>query len=290
MTAGSSIGKAECTPGNGGCAFFDLAMRTSVDSPAYDPARERAWHLSIWAGGSLTGWAVHELESGRCVALYMAPGEDLPQADRLPERPARTTFVALPEISTLVPESALSPGTELQHLRLVHGSLPTGLLRDEPLASLGARCIYLRDESTEHRLLKRFPAARSLPLQGLMVRNALRHATNGPVLLLHRTTHRVDLAVARVGNIELTNAFHAVNAEDVLYYAMLALDRCALKPGDVTVVIGGTHLTDAESALINDYLPQVKAMPQRGDGVVNGLSLDAPERYAGLLDQFACAS
>jgi hypothetical protein len=58
----------------------------------------------------------------------------------------------------------------------------------------------------------------------------------------------------------------------------------------VTVVIGGTHLTEAETALLNDYLPLVNAMPQRGDSVVNGLALDAPERFAGLLDQFACAS
>jgi hypothetical protein len=290
MTAVSSITVAECTPDNGGCAFFELAMRTSVEHTAYDPSRDRTWHLSIWAGGSLTGWAVHDLETGRCMAMHVAPGEDLPAADRLPERPARTTFVALPEISTLVPESALTPGTELQHLRLVHGSLPTGLLRDEPLGPLGARCIYLHDEAAEHRLLKRFPAARSLPLQGLMVRNALRHASDGPVLLVHRTAQRVDLALARIGTVELTNAFHAVNGEDVLYYALFALDRCGLKPGEVTVVIGGTHLTEAETALLNDYLPLVNAMPQRGDSVVNGLALDAPERFAGLLDQFACAS
>ncbi|MBL8001797.1 MAG: DUF3822 family protein [Flavobacteriales bacterium] len=265
-------------------------MRIAVASDHYDPERERAWHLSIWCSASVTGWAVHALDSGRCVAVHAAPGEDLPDMDRLPLRPARATFVALPEISTLVPESALTPGTEMQHLRLVHGSLPTGLLRDEPVEALGARCIYLHDEAAEHRLLKRFPAARPLSLQGLMVRNVMRHAGNGPVLLLHRTAQRVDLAVAHGGQVELSNAFHAVNGEDALYYALFALDRCGLKPADATVVIGGTHLNDTEVALLKDYLPQVKALPAAGNGVVNGLPIEHPERLAGLLDQCACAS
>lgn len=265
-------------------------MRIAVASNTYAPDRERTWHLSIWAGGSITAWAVHDLDNGRCVAVHAAPGDELPDVERLPARPARTTFIALPEISTLVPESALTPGTEMQHLRLVHGSLPTGLLRDEPVEALGARCIYLHDEDAEHRLLKRFPAARPMSLQALMVRNALRHATNGPVLLVHRTAQRVDLAVARDGQVALTNAFHAVNGEDALYYALFALERCGLKPSSATVVTGGTHLTAAEEALLKAYLPEVKALPAAGDGVVNGLALEHPERLAGLLDQCACAS
>ncbi len=265
-------------------------MRIAVDSNAYAPERERSCHLSIWASGSFTGWAVHELASGRCVAVHAAPGDELPDPDRLPERPARATFIALPEISTLVPESALSPGTEMQHLRLVHGALPTGLLRDEPVEALGARCIYLHDEAAEHRLLKRFPAARPMSLQGLMVRNVLRHGGNGPVLLLHRTAQRVDLAIAKDGQVALSNAYHAVNGEDVLYFTLFALDRCGLKPAATTVVIGGTHLNDAEELLLKDYLPTVKASPVAGDGVVNGLALEHPERLAGLIDQCACAS
>jgi hypothetical protein len=265
-------------------------MRIALSSPAYEPAKERAWHLSIWASASLTGWAVHEQETGRCVAVHTKPGEELPNVSEMPSRPARTTFVALPEISTLVPESALTPGTELQHLRLVHGTLPTGLLRDEPVDALGARCIYLHDEATEHRLLKRFPAARPMPLQGLMVRNALRHAAKGPVLLLHRTAQRVDIAVARLGQVALSNAFHAISAEDVLYYTLFALDRTGQRTEEVCVMVGGTHLENAEVNLLRDYLPGVRPALDPDDGVVNGLKLDAPERLSGLLDQCACAS
>jgi|694.fasta_scaffold03149_11 hypothetical protein len=272
------------------CAFFGVSMRIALSSPSYDPAKERAWHLSIWASASVTGWAVHEQKTGRCVAVRTQPGEELPDVTQMPSRPARTTFVALPEISTLVPESALAPGTELQHLRLVHGTLPTGLLRDEPLEALGARCIYLHNEATEHRLLKRFPAARPIPLQGLMVRNALRHGADSTVLLLHRTAQRMDLALARHGQVALSNAFHAVTAEDVLYYTLFALERTGLRPEEVCLMVGGTHLESAEVNLLKDYMPEVRPALLPGDGVVNGLKLDAPERLAGLLDQCACAS
>jgi hypothetical protein len=100
----------------------------------------------------------------------------------------------------------------------------------------------------------------------------------------------VDLAVARNGQVALSNAFHAVSAEDVLYYALFALDRTGLAPGEVSVVIGGTHLGDPEATLLKEYLPNVKPALGNGDGVLNGLKLDAPERLAGLLDQCACAS
>ncbi|MCC7501653.1 MAG: DUF3822 family protein [Flavobacteriales bacterium] len=265
-------------------------MHTSISSSGYDPSKERAWHLSIWASASLTGWAVHEHSTGRCVALHVASGEDLPDTEELPVRPHRTSFVALPEISTLVPESALMPGTELQHLKLVHGAVPTGLLRDEPLEALGARCIYLHDEATEHRLLKRFPAARPMPLQGLMVRSVLRHATEGPALLVLRTAQRVDLAVGRDGRVILSNAFHARSAEDILYYLLFALERTGLAPNEVTVALGGTHLEENEANLLRDYLPNLRPSLSAGDAVVNGLTLHAPERFSGLLEQCSCAS
>lgn len=265
-------------------------MRTSISSPGYDPLKERAWHLSIWASASVTGWAVHEHGTGRCVAVHVDGGEDLPDPEELPARPHRTSFIALPEISTLVPESALTPGTELQHLKLVHGVVPTGLLRDEPLEALGARCIYLHDEATEHRLLKRFPAARPMPLQGLMVRSVLRQASEGPALLVLRTAQRVDLAMARDGKVILSNAFHARSPEDMLYYILFALERTGLAPNEVTVALGGTHLEEHGSDLLRDYLPDLRPSLSAGDMVVNGLALGAPERFSGLLEQCSCAS
>ena len=121
-------------------------MTIALNGPGYAPGRERSWHLSLWLSPELTGWCVHDLGDGRCVALHTAEGNALPDTAELPLRPASVSFVVMPEISTLVPETALAPGTETDHLRMVHGHLPTGLLRDEPITALDARCIYLHDE------------------------------------------------------------------------------------------------------------------------------------------------
>ena len=139
-------------------------MRTSILANGYDAAKERAWHLSIWASPDVHAWCAHDVATGRCVALSSDLGGELPDAALLPQRPVSVSFTALPEISTLVPENALAPGSEMRHLKMVHGHLPTGLLRDEPIGALGARCVYLHDEQAEHRLVSRFPHARSLPL------------------------------------------------------------------------------------------------------------------------------
>jgi hypothetical protein len=239
-----------------------------------------------------SAWCVHDRASGQLMALFSAKGNVLPQGSAMPLRPASVSFTALPEISTLVPESALVPGSEMRHLQMVHGTVPTGLLRDEPIGALGARCVYLHDERTEHQLLARYPNARSLPLQAVLIQGALARSSGGPVAVLHRAEKRLDLAVAHDKRLLLSNTFHAVAAEDVLYYTLFAIERCGLRPGDIAVRTGGPLLADTEETLLARYLPDLQPMTSGSDTRLDGLEPppDHVHRWAALLDQFTCAS
>jgi len=265
-------------------------MTIALNGPGYDPARERAWHLSVWLSPELTAWCVHDRQDGHCVALHADAGSALPHEAELPARPVSVSFVVMPEISTLVPETALAPGTEPDHLRMVHGHLPTGLLRDEPITALDARCIYLHDEAAEHALLTRFPQARSLPLGAVLVPFALARSGGRNVLLLHRDARRVDITVAKDHQLLLHNTFHAVNEEDVLYWTLLALERCGLHGERTHVLLAGPQMPDAGASLLARYLPDPTPAMQAADlePALPGLS-DA-HCFTALLNEFACAS
>ncbi|MEO8734135.1 MAG: DUF3822 family protein [Flavobacteriales bacterium] len=265
-------------------------MLVELLRPEYDPAREHAWHLSIWMAPELHAWCVQDRATGEVMALQADLGEDMPAQDRTPLKPVTVSFTALPETSTLVPESALTAGNEMRHLKMVHGTLPTGLLRDEPIATLGARCIYLHDEEAEHILMARYPHARSLPLQGTMVHAAMARSAHGTALVLHRSALRVDLAIANEGRLLLSNNFYAATAEDVLYFALFALEQCGVGPKESTLHMGGTHLTAAEEELLARYFERALPLIAADDPMVAGSGLEHLHHWSGLIEQFACAS
>ena len=266
-------------------------MSVEIFHPNYDATKEHAWHLSCWLAPSLHAWCVHERSSGRLMALASTTGENLPAEGKVPLKPVSVSFTAMPEISTLVPESALVPGTEMRHLKMVHGTVPTGLLRDEPIATLGAHCIYLHDETAERVLLERFPHARSLPLQGTLVSHGLSRSASGAVVVAHRSTTRLDLVVAERGKLLLSNTFHATVAEDVLYYILFAVEQCGLSPATVSVRVGGTHLTSSEENLLSKYFVN-GPIPSTGadEPVLQDLRVPNAHHWTGLIEQFPCAS
>lgn len=239
--------------------------------------------------GEVYAWAAHDLENGTPMAMGWGNGQELLDGADLPIQPFTVSFVTLPEWSTLVPEGALLPGTEAQHLSLVQGKLPTGALRDEPVASIGATCIYLHDDEVERAVLDRYPQARPVPMQGLMVRATLARANEGPVLLIHRGQDRLDAVVADRGRVLLSNSYPARASQDMLYYALLAVEGCGLKPADLRVFHGGTHLTGHERDLLHRYFgteaPAVSTWPELDAG--SGLE---PARWLAVLEQFACVS
>jgi len=257
-------------------------------SPRYDPARERAWHLSILTGQHVTACAVHAVDDGTAVAMFWGVGQQVLSTPELPSHPVTVSFVSLPEWSTLVPDGALAPGTEAQHLALVHGGLPSGALRDEPVRSVGATCIYVHDDRDEHAVLKRFPHARALPMQGLMVRCAKAHGADRASAVLHRGVDRLDLAIVDHGKLLLSNTYPARSAHDVLYFTLLALERTGLSPKDVELHYGGASLSDAERDLLARYVKQCTAACslELGSGTEQGQAY----RWMAALEQFACVS
>ncbi len=255
----------------------------------YDSRREAAWHLSILTGIGTCAWSAHAMENGAPVALCWSSDGSALDSEELPTHPASVSFVTLPEWSTLVPEGALEPGTGAQHLSLVHGGLPTGALRDELVASLGATCIYVHDDEAERNVLDRYPNARPIPMQSLMVRAAQARAGAHPILLLHRAHQRAEIAVVQDGRLLLSNTFPARTSQDLLYFTLLATEGVGLKPGDIHLLHAGTHLTAHEQDLLQRYFVQERsamdnwAQPQTSTPV-------HPHRWLALLEQFACVS
>lgn len=252
----------------------------------YDPDLARAWHLSLLVADDLSAWCAHATADGRIAAIGWSKGQSALDAENLPKHPAAVTFVSLPEWSALVPEGALERGSEADHLSLVHGKLPTGALRDEAVADIGARCIYVHDDELERHVLDRFPGARPVPMSSLMLRGALARSAESPVLFLHRSHDRMDAAAARRGRLLLCTTYPARSSQDLLYYALLAAEGCGVAPAELRVACGGTKLVQHEANLLSRYFKEA-AM---ADGP--WAASDDPERWRwlALTEQFACAS
>lgn len=258
-------------------------------APRYEPGRGRAWHLSILVADGSAAWCAHDASNGDPVALRWSEGLSTLDADDLPAHPTTVSFVTLPEWSALVPESALVPGTETDHLRLVHGGLPTGAMRTEPLEDLGAVCLYLHDDLAERAVLDRFPSARPVPMQSLMARGALARSAEGPVLLLHRGHDRLDAAMADNGRILLSNSYPARSSQDCLYYALLAADGRGDEDKRMRVRYGGNAITAHEQDLLKRYFNEAAPAlaPWEGHQTAPG---NVPHEWLALLEQFACVS
>ena len=262
----------------------------SFQASRYAPERLRTHHLSVLCAQGVSAWAVHDLDRGEVIALGWGPEQQALMDPMLPKHPASVSFISLPEWSTLVPEGALAPGTEAAHLALVHGGRPSGAMRDEPVRSLGATCIYVHDDVAERAVLERFPNARALPMQGLMIHSVLGRAHERPTVLLHRSADRLDVAIASKGTVLMSNTFPARTAQDLLYFALLAVEQTGLHTHDALVLVSGTHLVEGERNLLQRYFTDLApAMRPLDPGLDTGTDF-AADRWLALLEQFACVS
>lgn len=262
----------------------------SYRASRYEPTRERAYHLGLVTGQGMTAWAVHELADGALVALFWGASGELLNTPLLPSHPVTVSFISLPEWSTLVPDGAMEAGTEARHLALVHGGLPAGAMRTSPVRELGATCIYVHDDRLERPVLERFPHARSLPMQAVMVNAVLARSLERPALLLHRGGDRADVALASGGDLLLCNTYPARSAQDLLYFLLLAVERTGLKPADVVLHYGGSHLNTLERDLLARYFAHMAPATSATWGDAPLEPKDAPERWWAAMEQFACVS
>lgn len=254
----------------------------------FDPALSRKYHLSVLVEPGLSAWCVHDLASGALQAMHWCEGGDALASTLTPALPKSVSFVALPEWNTLVPDGALAHGTEARHLALVHGGLPSGAMRNEPVGHLGATCIYVHDDRLEQRVLDRYANARSLPMAVLMVQAARRLATDRPFILLHRGADRLDITVQRAGTLLLCNTFPVHGAEDLLYFALLACERTGNVPADTAFHISGTHLSAGERTIVGRYFGLPIAATGRSWADVSEGQSTAPDHWLALTEQFAC--
>ncbi len=262
--------------------------RGSYRASRYEPAQAQVYHLSLLTGQGISAWAAHEKLTGKVVALGWAGGNDALMDRLLPQRPGSISFVSLPEWSTLVPDGALAPGSEAKHLALVFGGAPSGAMRDEPVRSLGATCIYVHNDIAERAVLDKYPNARPLPMQNLMVRGALARCGTDPIALIHRGADQLAVTIAWKHQILLSNTFPIKSANDMLYFALLAAEQTGYKAGDIALRYSGTHLNNGERELLNRYFKDSTpaGIPLWPDLVENE---KAPlYRFFAVLEQFAC--
>ncbi|MCB0764574.1 MAG: hypothetical protein KDB84_07720, partial [Flavobacteriales bacterium] len=90
-------------------------------SHRFEPTRQGAYHVGILLTEGVSAWTAHDVNDGRPAALGWHMGHGALEDPRMPTHPASVSFVTLPEWSTLVPDAALVPGSEVRHLELVHG-------------------------------------------------------------------------------------------------------------------------------------------------------------------------
>lgn len=258
-------------------------------SKDYHPEAERQHHVALVLGQGVSGWVAHDIHRGRLAAMHWAPDVDAIRSSDLPRHPRSVTYVMLPEWSTLVPDGAFEPGTAMEHLTLVHGHLPLGSVREEAVDTLRAQCLYVPDASNERLILERFPIARSLPLQAVMVHGARTRAHLGPVLLLHRGADRLDVTIADERTLLLSTSYPARTPEDILYFCLMATEHAGLRPDGIALRTGGTHLTKVDRDLLNAYFTDHQpAVPSTAIGDLPG-GMEA-DRWLAAFEQIACVS
>ena len=258
-------------------------------SKEYRPEAERQHHVALVLGQGVSGWVAHDVQRGRIAAMHWAPDVDAIRSSDLPRHPRSVTYVMLPEWSTLVPDGAFEPGTALEHLTLVHGRLPSGSVREEAVDTLRAQCLYVPEASNERLILERFPIARSLPLQAVMVNGARTRAHLGPVLLLHRGADRLDVAIADERTLLVSNSYPARTPEDILYFCLMATAHAGLRPDGIALRTGGTHLTKEDRDLLTAYfIDHQPAVPSTAIGDPPG-GMEA-DRWLAAFEQIACVS
>jgi hypothetical protein len=183
----------------------------------------------------------------------------------------------------------LMPGSEAKHLALVHGGMPTGAMRDESIRSLGATCIYVHNDLAERVVLDKFPNARPLPMQSVMIRGALSRCGADPIALIHRAADQLAVTIAWKYKILLSNTFPAKTAADVVYYSLLAAEQTGYKATDIALRYSGTHLNNGERELLNRYF---KDSTPAGQSLWPGFieTEKAPlYKFFAVLEQFVCA-
>lgn len=264
--------------------------RGGYQAPGYDPDSERAYHLSLLLEPGISAWIVHRIDDGAPMAMGWAPDQEALNDGAIAREPVTVSFITLPEWSTLVPDAALAPGSEAKHLALVHGGMPSGAMRDEPVSSLGATCIYVHDDRLERSALQRYPHARSLPMQALMVRMALARSSEGPLVLVHRGTDRVDIAVAEKGRLLLSNTFPARTTQDLLYFVLLATERTGFRPEAVELQYGGAQLGAMDREMLGRYFERCSKSCTNPWGEADGQDSGPMDRWMAVLEQFACVS
>lgn len=256
----------------------------------YDPTIERVHHIGLLIGQGVSAGFVHDMRTGEPQFLVWAADVPALFLATLPKQPRSVSFVLLPEWSTLVPDGALGTNSGMQHLALVHGRLPHGALHDEPVRTLGATCLYTHDGTQEQGIVERYPNARSMPLQAILVRSAQSRSTSGPVLLMHRGLDRTDVCIAHGQRVLLSTSYPVRTAEDLLYFCLLATERCGLAPDKIAMRYGGTHLEPAERGLLQRYFSlAASATPSLWPGNT-GESATPVDRWSAAVDQFACVS
>jgi len=186
----------------------------------------------------------------------------------------------------MLPELLSSDKEGNAHLDLLHGDSLDGPLRHRLMEESSARFYFRNTSASENRLFAHWPSAMLYPMQLQVTRSALhRKKKERNCLLLHRVDDRLDLALIGEQGPVLCNYFHTRTPEDVLYYALFALEQTGIDKETVDCYSAGPGLSDDYQALLKEYFPQyAKASSTKSAG--SDLDMDS----LALIERDICVS
>lgn len=122
---------------------------------------------------------------------------------------------------------------------------------------------------------KRFQAGRFRQQGSAMHQLYQQFTREGTFALLHISTGRADLLLARDGKLLFYNQYSYQVEEDILYFVLFAMEQFNLLPTEIVLFLSGKSLRGEKLyQLLENYLAEVKEIPlpeqpYRGDFLAN---------------------
>jgi hypothetical protein len=264
-------------------------------APGYDPGRIRSYHTALLISERLCGKAVLDLNTNELLSLVIRfTVDDFESALRFlathrfnPQKPALVTAISIPDQSAMVPEILASDKEGIANLELLHGNLLDGSLRDRHLEESGARFYFTNDRNMERAILRSWPTTMLYPLSMALTRSALaRVRSKGRTALLHVLGDRLDLVIVDASGPVLCNNFMVISPEDVLYYALFAVEQTETDPQTLEIYHSGPDCTNRIRDLLQEYF-QITRPAVRKSRDTNSYE---PADYLALIERDLCVS
>lgn len=262
-------------------------------APGYDPGKVRSFHCSILVSDTVCCLGVLDLNSGELLSLLSKRSSGnteqtlayLAQHKLNPSRSALVTAISLPDQCAMVPEMLASDREGSAHLKLLHGELLDGSLRDRHLDESAARLYFRNGRDHERSVLHYWPTSMLYPMQMAVLRSAMaRTHIKGRTALLHILSDRLDFVIVDQSGPILLNSFVVRAPEDTLYYSLFAIEQTSSDKENLHLYFSGPDCDSGTIDLLKEYFPFVRPAIEKGSSQVDGTA------FLSVIERDLCVS